>query len=158
MQNKILFAALIIISIYACNDHKKDWALYNNAVVQEVKVADSTIKELFTFKDFEKFPETKHTYTDALEKVQNNLNAITSPGSEDSLRLTALELTNVYMDITTNDYQGIYTYMHDSIYTPADSVSVDSLSDMMYSKWQIASEKFGTMQLHFSKKYKIELE
>ncbi|MBK6732097.1 MAG: hypothetical protein IPG60_14465 [Bacteroidetes bacterium] len=158
MRNTVLLFALLVTTIYGCKQDKVAYADYNNEVVNEVKSADSTIRQLFTFKDFEAYPTVMGNYTSAFENINSNLKAIEAPGKDDSLRLAAIDLTTIYEEIAKQDFNTIYQLMHDSIYTPADSIKVDSLSDIMYSKWQIASEKFATIQQDFGAKYKISLE
>lgn len=158
MKNLLFTLCISFVSLTSCNNNKKQWAEYNNAIVSEMKTADSVIQQLFTFKDFEKYESAKSDYINALANAKKNLLAIEAPEAGDSLRTIAIEITDVYTEIASKDFYAIYTFMHDSIYTPADSISVDSLSDIMYSKWQIASEKFATRQKEFSRDYGINLE
>lgn len=158
MRNTWILFGLLFTTAVGCKQDRQAWADYNNRVVKEVKAADSTIEQLFSFKDFETYPTAKESYTTALNGIRGRLEGIAAPGADDSLRLAALELTSVYIEIAQSDFNTIYVLMHDSIYTPADSASVDSLSDTMYAKWQAASGKFAALQQDFGVKYDIRLE
>ena len=151
------FALLLLLAFAACSGNEKAYIEYNDRIVQEVENADSTLRQLFTFKDLGNYPSQKANYTGSLTANYDALRAVVPDFDDDTLRQTAMEQVLTYKQIAEVDFLSIHTLMTDTIYTRQDSISVDSLSAEMYAKWQIQSERFATEQKHFSKKYNIEL-
>lgn len=153
---KQVFFILIPLVLVSCQNNKERYAAYNDAIVDQVEVADSTLQRIFSFEDFETFPEQKPVYTATFSGITQSLRQI-SWEEEDSLRQAAYALVDAYQSIVDQEYSSIYTIMHDTVYTAEDSSQVDALSKDMYAKWQISSEHFATEQGKFSKRYGIEL-
>jgi hypothetical protein len=152
---------LLVISAFAlmvsCSNKAQEYIAYNDAVVSQVELADSTIRRLFSFADFDEFPKVQQNYHSSFKSINSALTAIEPNEESDSLRLVAMDLVSTYDDIVDNDFLVIYELMSDSLYTAQDSITVDSLSAEMYAKWQIKSEHFASTQKAFSKKFGIEL-
>jgi hypothetical protein len=156
---KQVFFALIplTLTLGSCKNNMQQYAEYNDAIVEQVEMADSTLQILFSFEEFDQFPERKASYSATFSGIQKNLTQI-SWEEEDSLRQAALDLVDTYQSIVDQEYTGIYTLMHDTIYTAEDSSQVDALSKDMYARWQISSEYFASVQGSFSKRYGINLK
>jgi hypothetical protein len=150
----LLFSILLLLG--SCREDKAGYVDYNDAVVQQVRLADSTLQVVFSFQEFEAFPDKQSNYQSHLSQASAGLDEI-SWTEEDSLRMVARNLVSTYQQIIDTDYAGIYQLMHDSIYTAADSIQVDSFSTEMYAKWQIQSEHFASVQKSFGKKFGISL-
>lgn len=156
MRNYILWL-VVAFTVAACNKETKQTIAYNDAIVDAVEQADSTVRDLFSFRDFEEYPSRKEGYNKSFLSIRETLDAIPSHDRNDSLRLVAIELVDTYHGLVDGDFLAIYTLMHDSLYTVEDSVSVDSISAEMYAKWQIQSERFASQQKRFSREMGMEL-
>lgn len=156
MRNTILWL-VVAFTVAACNKETKRTIAYNDAVVDAVEQADSTVRDLFSFRDFENYPTHKEQYHDAFGSIIETLDAIPSHEKNDSLRSVAIELVDTYHGLVDGDFLTIHTLMHDSIYTVEDSIAVDSISAEMYAKWQIQSERFASQQRRFSREMGMEL-
>ncbi|HQU40125.1 MAG: hypothetical protein H6546_04115 [Chitinophagales bacterium] len=148
---------LMTLVIAGCTDKKEPFIRYNDVIVEQVYLADSTLRDVFSFRDFETFPDRHPGYDASFEGIRKSLHDLEAM-EEDSLRQAAMDLVNAYEGIVDDDYATIYQLMHDSIYTQSDSIQVDSLSAEMYAKWQIYSEKFASTQKHFARKNGISLD
>lgn len=159
-MKKILPLLLIFcLLVYSCADKTKENAVvYNDAVIREVDKADSLIQILFAFEMFDRFPEMQQSFTQEFSEAKNNLQSIKPMENDDSLRQEAITLIDGYVSILQGDYKNIYEIMRDSVYTPADSIEVDSLMFAMYSKWEIQSASIAAQQKRFADKYGIMLE
>lgn len=148
---------LLLFVLSRCKNSDTNVALYNDGVITQVEHADSIIQELFSFKDFDSFDVAKLNYLNALDTIKNNLSALKPIAKDDTMRQAALQLVDTYNSIVQKEYSDIYTILHDTIYTPADSVRADSLMAEMYAKWQIQSEKIATLQNRFAERHKLKL-
>lgn len=163
-----LFIALIYSLSISCK--KQDPVEYNNSIIKLQREAIFSIDNLkknidsySTAYQEESIKNINKSYDSSYFLISRNIEVLKSMKSykdDDTLRIAAIALFNVYIDILENYYKPLIEIykLPASQFTDADHEAVANYDFSANKKLDNSFKKFSEIQVKFARKYKLLLE